>query len=175
MYTFEKVDFDEVSVASRGLKIVSTDLFEDRYDFDRFALFFGKCLALFGNPNKLTKEYENMFIYCLKAVGDDGRVLYLCPHHGANGPAVYLPSPDNGSGLNTMPYLAAIRDLCALVGRTPAYDYEWKCHSTRNAKAYIYYKVVNDESFSTYAYMDETTMTDPEARRIYEETIRGYY
>ena len=52
------------------------------------SLFIGQAMALFGEPDYMTKDYENIFTTSIMAVNEDGETVYLYVYHGPSGPAI---------------------------------------------------------------------------------------
>ncbi len=175
MYTFEKVDFEEVARASKGMHITSVELFDSKEYINEigkyinskgdhhFALLFGKYQALFGAPNHISKDNDYLYIYCLKATAKDGSFVYLCPYHGDRGAAVLMPSELND--VDTKPYYVALGVLAALLIKTQPLDYKWKFHTRWKSKKFMTYEVICGEAFVSSIY----------ANKISEEEKKGYY
>ena len=185
MYRFEKVDFDEVERESKGISIISIVLFDSEEYYDNIfkcmtqkgddcsALFFGKCKALFGEPNHISKDNDYLYIYCIKATAKDGSYLYLCPYHGEKGSSVFLPSELND--IDIEPYYVALNELIDLINKTYSVDYVWKFHSKIGFKEFMTYKVVCNTAFNSHGYMDDFWFFQPNAKQIYEKAKEGYY
>lgn len=173
MYTFKKVDFDEVSRASRGIRIKTENIFKEK-DYNYFGAFYGKCRTLFGEPNKETREYECMYIYCIKAAAANGRYLYFCVLNNAGGPAVSFPSEENG--FDTAEYYAAIKELISKIYHAPVSDYEWKGHTTYGAPRFFRFSVKNGETCCSPLYIDEVGLLKNGCYfEAYDEIYKEFY
>lgn len=124
MYKFGKVSAKEYIAATEGIMYGGDNVYDigEAGDED-FALFFGKCLTLFGDPNNSSDDWENMYSYFIKAVSGNGRVLYLTIYHGSGGSSVAMPVENRG--IDIVPYEVARSELLRLIENAEPSDYEW--------------------------------------------------
>ncbi|MBQ8983104.1 MAG: hypothetical protein IJ079_05890 [Lachnospiraceae bacterium] len=59
-----------------------------RYDATYQSLFIGQCLTLFGKPDYVTDNNEDLFSYVIAAEDGEGNVIYLEVYYGPSGPAI---------------------------------------------------------------------------------------
>lgn len=111
-YTFEKCDPDEVTTASSKICNVY-----DYTDGLGESLFLGQVKTLFGEPDYMTMDNENMFSCIVKATDEDGNVLYLDIYYGPTGSAI--------GGDDTEESELAAEELKSLIKSAEPTDYEW--------------------------------------------------
>ena len=173
MFTFTKVDFDEMARVSRGIKIKTESLFKEK-NYNYFGLFYAKCRTMFGEPNKETKEYECMYIYCIRATAPNGRSLYFCIMNDRNGPAAAIPSEENGVDISV--FYIALKELISEIYRTPASDYVWKGHTTDGTPRFLTFSVKNGESCCSPLYIDEIGLLENGSYfEAYDEIYKEFY
>lgn len=84
-YVFQKEDsFDNMPGSSKIYDLV--DGYEDYGN--QCALVYGKLRTLFGEPLYETEDDENLYAYCIRAISEDGSVIYLEAYNGPTGPAI---------------------------------------------------------------------------------------
>ncbi len=111
-YTFEKCDPAEVTTASSKICNVY-----DYTDGLGESLFLGQVKTLFGEPDYMTMDNENMFSCIVKATDEDGNVLYLDIYYGPTGSAI--------GGADTEESKLAAEELKSLIKSAEPTDYEW--------------------------------------------------
>lgn len=113
MYTFKKCDPKE-NVCGES-KICEIGNGSTR----AHSLCLGQVIALFGQPDQITDDYENVFSCGVSAEDEAGNVLYLEIYHGPSGPAI-------GGVSNSEQHKAAAKELAELIVNTTPVDYEWE-------------------------------------------------
>ena len=111
-YNFEKCDPAEVTTASSKICNVY-----DYTDGLGESLFLGQVKTLFGEPDYMTMDNENMFSCIVKATDEDGNVLYLDIYYGPTGSAI--------GGADTEESELAAEELKRLIKSAEPTDYEW--------------------------------------------------
>lgn len=82
-----------------------------------YALFLGKCIALFGMPGDLSEDWEQMYSYFITAEDENGVVLTFNIYHGSGGPS-YTEYTDD-----TAPFKEVLGEFLALIEATVPADY----------------------------------------------------
>lgn len=91
---------------------------------NNYALFLGRMITLFGKPDNLSEDWENMYNYDVIAEDEQGNRFLVEIYHGAGGPSVALPiERDN---IDITPYEQASKELVELIMNTEPSDYEWE-------------------------------------------------
>lgn len=81
-----------------------------------FALFLGKAITVFGQPDFMDTDYENMYSYLIVAENEEDK-LYLEIYHGPSGSAI--------GGKDGEIYKTASEELAKLILSAEPSDYEW--------------------------------------------------
>lgn len=81
------------------------------------SLFCGQVLALFGEPDYITKNNENLFSLAVCGKRGDGETVFLEIYYGPSGPAI--------SGGTEWADKTAAFQLSELIMKTAPIDYEW--------------------------------------------------
>lgn len=84
-YTFQSVkDTEKLTDSSKLYNFI-----EGFADYEnQFSLICGKIRALFGQPIYETENLENLFLYCILTISEEGEVIYLDIYCAGSGPAV---------------------------------------------------------------------------------------
>jgi len=96
---------------------------DERGDED-FALFLGKAITLFGMPDNLSDDWENMYCYEITAEDEQGNKLLLMVYHGSGGFSIAIPTQYNNIDLE--PYEQAKKELVQIIESQYPTDYEWE-------------------------------------------------
>lgn len=56
-----------------------------------YALFLGKVITLFGKPDDLNDDWENMYNLDIVAEDEQGKKLFIMIYHGSGGPSYCIP------------------------------------------------------------------------------------
>lgn len=111
-YKFEKCEQHKLSK--------SRSLIRNVYEMESaemHSLFCGQVLALFGEPDYITKNNENLFSLAVCGKRGDGEEVFLEIYYGPSGPAI-------GGGNEWTDKTAAFQ-LSELIMNTIPIDYEW--------------------------------------------------
>ena len=146
MYKFEKVSNEEYLNATEGIMYGGDWVYETgKAGDEEYALFYGRCQTLFGEPNCKSKDWESMYDYHIKATADDGSVLYLVIYHGPGCSSTAIPVENHG--IDTAPYEAARAELLKLINSAEPADYVWESiyadipvnitYTVKNGRAYV--------------------------------------
>lgn len=90
---------------------------------EKYALFLGRVITLFGKPDNLSEDWENMYNCSVIAEDEQGNKLLLEVYHGPGGPSVSMPTEHNNIDLTS--YEQAKKELIELILKTKPSDYEW--------------------------------------------------
>lgn len=82
------------------------------------SLFLGQVKTLFGEPDYITENYEEMFSCAVVAKNQDGNVLYLEIYSGPSGAAI--------GGVNDEASEKAAKELARLIMVAEPTDYDWE-------------------------------------------------
>lgn len=82
-------------------------------------LFPGQAIALFGQPDEFTEDYEQMFTMVVSAEREGCEPIYLEIYHGPSGPAI-------GGDSSSIEANAAAKELAALLIAAKPADYDWE-------------------------------------------------
>lgn len=113
IYTFEKCEPDKLPMPRSNI----CNVYELETERES-SLFLGQVKTLFGEPDYITENYEEMFSCAVAAKDQDGNVLYLEIYNGSSGAAI-------GGGNDEASEKAAI-ELARLIMNAEPTDYEWK-------------------------------------------------
>lgn len=106
---------------------------------EEFALFLGRAITIFGQPDWMEDDYEAMYGYCIEAEDENGEKLVLDLYHGPSGAAI--------GGFDTQAHKQAAEELAQMILSAEPTDYE--CESiyedvpvrlkyiVRDGKAYV--------------------------------------
>ncbi len=86
---------------------------------DKHSRFIGQAWALFGEPDYMTNNYEDICSWAVLAEDKHGNRLFLEIYHGPSGPAI--------GGQDGSDYEEAAEELARLINRTKPVDYHWEC------------------------------------------------
>lgn len=112
-YTFEKCNPEDVDTEIANICNV--------YDVDNqdgHSLFLGQVKTLFGEPDYITKDNENMFSCMVSATDKEGNVIYLDIYYGPSGPAI--------GGYDDEESAKAATELSNLIIQAEPTDYDWE-------------------------------------------------
>ena len=111
MYTFERADRQKYDGECNIMSVSdgSQDA-EVRYP--------GQAIALFGQPDFFTEDYEDIFSMVVAAKSEDGEILYLEIYQGPSGPAI--------GGKNDDTHKAAAKELAKMLKVAKPADYDWE-------------------------------------------------
>lgn len=111
-----------------------------------YALFWGRAITVFGQPDWTDEDWENMYSYLIVAEEEQGNGIYLEVYHGSSGSAI--------GGYKGENYKQAAEELAQLILSAEPSDYEWKgCYydipvnmkyTVRDGKAYVEYEYPED-------------------------------
>lgn len=87
-----------------------------QHDVLYHSLFIGQLFTLFGKPDNLTSNYEDLLSYVVAAEDKNGNVIYLEVYYGPSGPAI--------GGLDGEEYVLAANELEKIILAAKAADYE---------------------------------------------------
>lgn len=113
MYTFKKCDPKEhlcggsniCNIGDGSIQAVSRCL--------------GQVITLFGQPDSITEDYEDVFSCGVSAEDEAGNVLYLEVYHGPSGPSI-------GGDPHSEEHKAAAKELAELICSAQPADYDWE-------------------------------------------------
>lgn len=153
MYTFRKATEEEMSCLEKnGCSKLCSVYGLDCTD-EKFALFFGKLITLFGEPYSTTDDYEDMYSYWVAA--EDGQnKFYLEVYHGASGAAVG-GKPFGISREQEKIYTQAAGELIAFIESAEPSDYEWE-GIYEDIPVNVKYAIKNGKAFIEYEYPAES-------------------
>ncbi|MBO5560422.1 MAG: hypothetical protein J6A07_02080 [Firmicutes bacterium] len=112
IYTFEKAEPDHLSSGARILSVYPDG---DQLDHSKFM---GQAITLFGQPDRIENDYEDMFETGVKAKDKDGNKIYLYIYHGPSGPAIGGSSDEQSK--------RAADELASLIENAEPTDYDWE-------------------------------------------------
>ena len=112
IYTFEKAEPEHFSSGARILSVYPNG---DRLDHSKFM---GQAITLFGQPDRIENDYEDMFETGVKAKDKDGNIIYLYIYHGPSGPAIGGADDENSR--------RAAEELTSLIVNASPADYDWE-------------------------------------------------
>lgn len=155
-YAFEKCDPSEVTTLIAHICSV--------YDYNdgvKQSLFLGQVKTLFGEPDYMTMDNENMFSCMVKATDSEGNVLYLDIYYGPTGAAI--GGDDDASSE------VAANELAELIRSVEPTDYEWVSYYM-DIPVKVEMGVVNGEP---YLHEELLNLTDEEWMELSEQ-VYGY-
>ena len=113
-----------------------------------YALFLGKCIALFGMPENLSEDWENMYDYFITAEDENGVVLTFNIYHGSGGPSYTEYKGDSDR------FDEIFREFMALIDKTVPADYVHESvyydipanvkYTVKDGKAYVETEIDED-------------------------------
>lgn len=112
MYKFRRATENERQLWSGGTHSIYNYGNSDK----QFALFLGKAITVFGQPDFMDTDYENMYSYLIVAENEEDK-LYLEIYHGPSGSAIGGKDGEN--------YKIASEELAKLILSAEPSDYEW--------------------------------------------------
>ncbi|MDE6501387.1 MAG: hypothetical protein K2L10_04825 [Ruminococcus sp.] len=153
MYKFRKATEEELS----ALEMNGCSKLCSVYDLDctdeKFALFFGKLITLFGEPDYTTDDYENMYSYWITA--EDGQSkIYLEVYHGASVASVG-GKPMGTDREQEKIYMKVAGELISFIESAEPSDYEWQ-GVYEDIPVNIKYTVKDGKTFIEYEYPAES-------------------
>ena len=125
----------------------------------------GQVITLFGEPDYITENYENMFGCAVSAEDKEGNVIYLEIYHGPSGPAIGGAIDSEGSAEREK---AAV-ELATLIMSAEAADYDWE-GVYLDVPATVKMGVKNGKPYYGGGMLD---LSDEEFSELYE-SIYGY-
>lgn len=112
MYTFKRID---CKLYKGGALLMNVGNSSQQAE----SLYPGQAIALFGEPDYFTEDYENLFSMVVAAESEaGGEPIYLEIYHGPSGPAI--------GGLETPEAKAAAHELAELLVSAKPADYDWE-------------------------------------------------
>ena len=115
MYTFKKSESANIQASKDGFI---------RYVYESekgemHSLFIGQVIALFGIPDEMNNDYENIFNLDVIGENDRGEKFYFTIYHGSGGPTIagYVDDLENKM---------AADELITLIKNAKPADYKWK-------------------------------------------------
>lgn len=106
---------------------------------EAFALFLGKAMTVFGEPDWMDNDWENMYSYLIVAEDEQGNKIYLEVYHGPSGSSI--------GGQDSADYKQASEELAQLILSAEPADYEWEScyydipanvkYTVKDGKAYV--------------------------------------
>lgn len=113
IYTFEKCEPDKLPMPRSKI----CNVYEVETEQES-SLFLGQVKTLFGEPDYITENYEEMFSCAIVAKDQDGNRVYLEVYSGASGAAI--------GGANDDASEKAAKELARLIIDAKPTDYDWK-------------------------------------------------
>lgn len=113
IYTFEKCEPDKLSMPRSKI----CNVYEMETERES-SLFLGQVKTLFGEPDYITENYEEMFSCAVAAKDQDGNMLYLEIYSGPSGAAI--------GGGNDEASEKAANELSRLIMNAEPTDYDWE-------------------------------------------------
>jgi len=92
---------------------------------EKYALFLGKMITLFGKPDDLSDDWENMYNYEIAAEDEDGKKLFIMIYHGSGGPSYCIPRHDISEDVRDI-YVEMAKELVAYIESAEPADYVHK-------------------------------------------------
>lgn len=119
MYTFRKSTRDEKSQAYVGMS--GNWIYQPGEAGDEeYALFFGKVRTIFGEPDFISEDWENMYSYSITAENsEDNNKLFFEIYHGSGGSSLAMYADSDA-------YKKAGKQLIELIESAEPADYEWE-------------------------------------------------
>lgn len=114
-YVFYKVSNDKHPGGTHHIK----EVYEGRlfnYDPCYHSLFIGQLYTLFGKPDYLTTNNEDLLSYVVAAEDKNGKIIYLEVYYGPSGPAI--------GGLDGEEYILAANELEKIIMAAKPTDFE---------------------------------------------------
>ncbi|MDE5946295.1 MAG: hypothetical protein K2G63_03160 [Oscillospiraceae bacterium] len=91
---------------------------------EEYALFFGKVRTVFGEPDYISEDWENMYGYMITAEDcEDNNKLFFEIYHGSCGSSVAMP---RSKDVDSNAYEKAKKQLVELIESAEPVDYEWE-------------------------------------------------
>lgn len=112
MYKFRRATENERQQLSGG----THNIYRYGNSDEQFALFLGKAITVFGQPDWIDTDYENMYSYLIVAENEEDK-LYLEIYHGPGGSSI--------GGKSGEDYKTASEELSQLILSVEPSDYEW--------------------------------------------------
>lgn len=113
IYTFEKCETDKLPMPRSKI----CNVYEIETERES-SMFLGQVKTLFGEPDYITENYEEMFSCAVAAKDQDGNVLYLEIYSGPSGAAI--------GGSNDEVSEKAAKELARLIMDAEPTDYDWQ-------------------------------------------------
>lgn len=122
MFTFKKISNELFFEKTSGYTIAGDWVYGVGEAGDKeYALFWGKLITLFGEPNDKSRSWEDMYNYFIEA--DDGqKKYYVTVYHGSGGSSIAMPTNTD----DRADYEQLKKELISLIERTAPTDYEWE-------------------------------------------------
>lgn len=143
MFTFKKITNELFFEKTSGYTIAGDWVYDVGEAGDKeFALFWGKLITLFGEPNDKSGSWEEMYNYFIEA--DDGKKkYYVTVYHGSGGSSIAMPTNTD----DRADYELLKKELIGLIEHTAPTDYEWESvyedvpanikYTVKDGKAYV--------------------------------------
>lgn len=112
MYTFKKCDPKEHRCGGSNICNIGSSI-------EAHSCCLGQVITLFGQPDSITGDYEDVFSCAVSAEDEAGNVLYLEIYHGPSGPAI-------GGDPDSEEHRAAAKELAELISSAQPADYDWE-------------------------------------------------
>lgn len=113
IYSFEKCEPDKLPMPRSKI----CNVYEMETERES-SMFLGQVKTLFGEPDYITEDYEEMFSCAVAAKDQDGNILYLEIYNGASGAAI--------GGANDEVSEKAANELIRLIINAEPTDYDWE-------------------------------------------------
>lgn len=117
---------------------------------DQYALFLGKAMTVFGQPDDMSDDWESMYSYLIAAEDEQGNKIFLEVYHGPSGSAIGGRDGEN--------YKQASEELVQLILSAEPTDYEWEgCYY--DIPVNVKYTVKDGKAYTESSFPDDM---DPE-------------
>ena len=152
MYKFRKAS-DEDKEISDNLTCSGTWIYGAVAGEEKYALFLGKMIALFGDSGNMSDDWENMYSYDIIAEDEQGNKLGIEIYHGPGGPSFAIPT--DYDDIDTAPYHQAAKELVEYIEKAEPADYVWESvyydipanvkYTVKDGRAYVESKISEED------------------------------
>ena len=142
-YVFKRADPELYEGGSLILNVYEDSYYDpetDAYYAGKYAdagyqaLFVGQVFAMFGMPDYMSADLENLLSYTVSAEDPEGNVIYLEVYFGPSGPAI-------GGEPNDPIYAQAAEELADRIRRFTPIEYSYDCiYPDLDARTHLYVK-----------------------------------
>lgn len=146
-YKFRKATNEEISELERSGFCKFCSVYGSEATDEKFTLFFGKLITLFGEPYYTTDDYEEMYSYWIIAENGQDKI-YFEVYHGASGAAVGSKYIDKDSEQGKL-YAKVANELIEFIESAKPSDYEWE-GIYEDIPVKVKYAVKNGVAFNDY-------------------------